>query len=72
MKRRVLDATYKELFPAEMTLITMRALIKCAAGRIPASVRAIVKGELAVLELPLRSCLSFHGIRIPMKKIIPT
>lgn len=28
MYRRVLDATYRELFPAEMTLITINALIK--------------------------------------------
>lgn len=50
MKRRIRDATYRELLPAEMTLITIKALIRCAAGRIPASVSAIVKGELAVLE----------------------
>lgn len=28
MKSNVLDATYRELFPAEMTLITIKALIK--------------------------------------------
>jgi hypothetical protein len=54
-----------------MTLITIRALIRCAAGRIPASVKAIVKGELAVFEFDPRSCLSFHGMRMPMKNIVP-
>ena len=71
MKRSVLEATYRELLPAEMTLITIRALIRCAAGRIPASVRAIVKGELAVFEVAPRSCLSFHGMRMPIKNIVP-
>lgn len=54
MARIVRDATYSELLPAEMTESTMRPLIRCAAGRIPASVRAMVKGELAVLEPLLR------------------
>jgi hypothetical protein len=50
MNRTVRDATYSELFPAEMTEITIRALMRWAAGRIPASVKAIVSGELAVLD----------------------
>lgn len=50
MARIVRDATYSELLPAKMTETTMRPLIRCAAGRIPASVSAIVSGELAVLE----------------------
>jgi hypothetical protein len=52
----VREATYKDPFPAEMTLITIKALIRCAAGGMPASVSAIVKGELAALEVALRSC----------------
>lgn len=71
MNINVRDATYSEPFPAEMTLMTIRALIKCAAGRIPASVRAIVKGELAVLADEPRSLLSLYGMRIPMKNIVP-
>jgi hypothetical protein len=58
MKSRVLDATYKELLPAEMTLTTIRALMRLAAGRMPASVRAIVNGELAVFEFEPSRCLS--------------
>lgn len=55
MKSIVRDATYNEPFPAEMTLITIRALMRCAAGRMPASVSAMVKGELAAVEVELRS-----------------
>lgn len=55
MKSIVRDATYKEPLPAEMTLITIRALIRCAAGRMPASVSAMVNGELAAVEVELRS-----------------
>lgn len=54
-----------------MTLITIRALIRWAAGRIPASERAMVKGELAVVELELSNRLSSYGIKMPMKKIVP-
>jgi hypothetical protein len=57
--------------PAEITLITMSALIKCAAGRIPASARAIVNGELAVFEVSPRSLLSLYGMRIPIKNMVP-
>ena len=71
MKSSVLDATYSELFPAEMTLITIRALIRWAAGRIPASCKEIVKGELAVFEDDPSNLSSFHGMRIPMKNIVP-
>lgn len=71
MKRSVREATYKELFPAEITLMTIRALIRCAAGRIPASAREMVKGELAVVEVEPRSRLSVYGRRMPMKKIVP-
>lgn len=71
MKRRVLEATYNELFPAEITLMTISALMRCAAGRMPASASAIVKGELAVLDDEPRSRLSLDGIKIPMKKIVP-
>jgi hypothetical protein len=71
MKRRMRDATYRELLPADITLITIKALIRCAAGRIPASVRAMVKGELAVLEVAPSNDLSLYGMRIPMKKIVP-
>jgi hypothetical protein len=71
MNKRVRDATYRELLPAEMTLITMRALIRWAAGRIPASCNEIVNGELAVFEEDPKSLLSFHGMRIPMKNIVP-
>jgi hypothetical protein len=49
----------------------MSALIKCAAGRIPASARAIVNGELAVFEVSPRSLLSLYGMRIPMKNMVP-
>ena len=55
MKSSVLDATYSELLPADITLITISALMRCAAGRIPASVNDIVRGELAVLELEFSS-----------------
>lgn len=71
MNKSVLDATYRELFPAEMTLITIRALMRCAAGRIPASCRAIVRGELAVFEVDPSSLWSLYGMRIPMKKMVP-
>jgi hypothetical protein len=54
-----------------MTLITMRALMRWAAGRIPASCNEIVNGELAVFEEDPKSLLSFHGMRIPMKNIVP-
>lgn len=50
MNRIVRDATYRELLPAEITDTTINALIRCAAGRIPASVSAIVNGELAVFD----------------------
>lgn len=49
----------------------MRALIKFAAGRIPASVSAIVKGELAVVEFAFSSLSLVYGIKMPMKKMVP-
>lgn len=71
MNKIVREETYRELFPAEMTERTIRPFIRCAAGRIPASVRAIVRGELAVLEpLPIRR-ESVYGIVMPIKNIIP-
>jgi hypothetical protein len=54
-----------------MTLITIRALIRCAAGRIPASCKAIVRGELAVLDVDPSSLWSLYGIRMPMKNMVP-
>lgn len=54
-----------------MTLITMRALMRWAAGRIPASSSEIVNGELAVFDDVPNNLLSFHGMSIPMKKIVP-
>ena len=50
MNRIVRDEAYRDPIPAEITLITIRALMRCAAGRIPASERAIVNGELALEE----------------------
>lgn len=55
MNINVREETYSEPFPADITLITIRALIRCAAGRIPASFSARVRGELAVLEDEPRS-----------------
>lgn len=49
----------------------MRALIRWAAGRIPASSSEIVNGELAVFDVVPSNLLSFHGMSIPMKKIVP-
>lgn len=54
-----------------MTLITISALIKCAAGRMPALVRAMVRGELAACAEPPRRFGSLYGSRIPMKNIVP-
>jgi len=51
--------------------MTIRALMRCAAGKMPASARAIVKGELAVFEVSPSSLSSLYGMRIPMKKIVP-
>lgn len=72
MKSIVRDAAYKEPIPAEMTLTTIRALIKWAAGRMPASVNEMVKGELAASELEPSNRSSLYGSRIPMKNIVPT
>ena len=47
MNKIVRDATYSDPIPADMTLTTIRALIRCAAGWIPAWDRAIVNGEFA-------------------------
>lgn len=71
MNSKVREATYNEPFPADTTLSTIKALIRCAAGRIPASVREIVNGELAVLADEPRSLGSVYGIRMPMKNIVP-
>lgn len=38
---------------------------------MPASVSAIVRGELAVVEFELSNRLSSYGIKMPMKKIVP-
>lgn len=54
-----------------MTLMTIRALIRCAAGRIPASCKAMVRGELAVFEVDPSNLWSLDGIRMPMKKMVP-
>lgn len=71
MKRMVREATYREELPAEMTEMTISALMRCAAGRTPAESRAIVSGERAVREVEERRRESVYGIRIPMKNIIP-
>jgi hypothetical protein len=49
----------------------MRALMRWAAGRIPASCNEIVKGELAVFDDLPNNLSSFHGMSIPIKKIVP-
>lgn len=71
MNSKVRDATYKDPLPADMTLITIRALIRCAAGRIPASVSEMVRGELATFAVSPNSLGSLYGSRIPMKNIVP-
>lgn len=71
MNNIVLDATYSELLPAEMTETTINPLIRWAAGRIPASSKAIVRGEDAVEDPVASSFLESYGIRMPMKNIIP-
>lgn len=71
MNSSVRDATYNDPFPADMTLITMRALIKCAAGIMPALVRAMVKGELAAFEESPSRFGSLYGSKIPIKNIVP-
>lgn len=50
MNSRVRDETYRELLPAEMTLTTIKALMRFAAGRIPAAVSEMVNGEVAVVD----------------------
>lgn len=45
--------------------------MRWAAGRIPASSSEIVNGELAVFDVVPNNLLSFHGMSIPMKKIVP-
>lgn len=50
MNSIVLDATYSELLPAEMTETTIKPLIRWAAGGIPASSNEIVRGEDAVSD----------------------
>lgn len=65
-------ATYNDELPAESTEMTMSALMRCAAGAMFASDKAMVSGDAAVFEpFPSRRG-SFAGIRIPMKNIIPT
>ena len=54
-----------------MTLITIKALMRCAAGRMPASCREMVRGELAVLEVDPSNLGSLYGIRMPMKNMVP-
>lgn len=71
MNSIVREATYNDPFPADITLITIRALIKCAAGRIPALVSAMVKGELAAFEESPKRWGSLYGSRIPIKNMVP-
>lgn len=71
MNSSVRDATYNDPFPADMTLTTISALIKCAAGRMPALVRAMVKGELAACAESPKRFGSLYGSRMPMKNIVP-
>ena len=54
-----------------MTLITIRALIRWAAGRMPASASAMVRGELAVVEFEFSNRLSSYGSKMPIKNIVP-
>ena len=72
MNKSDLEATYKLEFPAEMTDMTIKPLIREAAGSIPALSKAIVKGDLAVREPAARRFGSLYGIKIPIKNIIPT
>lgn len=71
MNSSVRDATYNDPFPADMTLITISAFIKCAAGIMPALLSAMVKGELAALEESPKRWGSLYGSRIPMKNMVP-
>ena len=72
INRIVREATYREELPAEMTEITIRALMRWAAEVRPASSRAIVSGDRAARGASAaRSRGSFHGIKMPMKNIMP-
>lgn len=72
MKSIVRDETYSDEFPALMTAMTMTALIIEAPALIPASKSAMVSGDFAVLDPFDNRRLSFHGISMPMKNIMPT
>jgi len=72
MKSIVRDETYSDEFPALMTAITMTALMIEAPALIPASESAMVSGDFAVLDPFDNRRLSFHGISMPMKNIMPT
>ena len=72
IKSIVRDETYSDELPALMTAITITALMIEAPALIPASESAIVSGDFAVLDPAESRLLSFHGISIPMKNIMPT
>ena len=72
MKSIVRDETYRDELPALITAITMTALMREAPAFMPASASAMVRGDFAVLEDLDSRRLSFHGIKIPMKNIMPT
>lgn len=68
----VREETYSDEFPALMTATTMTALMIEAPALIPASESAMVSGDFAVLDPFDKRRLSFHGIKMPMKNIMPT
>ena len=72
MKTMVLELTYREELPADMTASTMSALIRLAAGAMPASESEIVRGDAAVRDPEARRRLSSYGMRMPMKNTMPT
>lgn len=72
IKSMVRDEIYSEELPALRTAITMTALIREAPALIPASESAMVNGDLAVLDPSARRSPSSQGIKMPMKKTVPT
>lgn len=72
IKSIVREEIYSEELPALRTAITITALISDAPALMPASESAMVNGDLAVLDPAARRLSSSHGIKMPMKKTVPT
>lgn len=65
-----MNTMHAEMLVGLSRLRECRPCTHCAAGRMPAISRVVVRGELAIVDIELRSHLSVYDTGMPMKMIV--